>query len=91
MAEFKDYREQSRTSWGTEATSLTLEQLNAGAILRIADATEKMATNHVKLQNDYDYMRKDRDRYRERAERAERKITAMKGVITKLKKKSQPF
>ena len=84
---FKDYREQSRTQWGTEAASLTLDQLNTGAILRIADATEKMATNHVKLQDDYDYMRKDRDRYKERFERAENKIRGLKGAITKLKKR----
>jgi hypothetical protein len=85
---FKSYKEGSRTDWGRETEGgLTIEQINCGAILRIADATEKMATNHVRLQNDYDSMKRDRDYYMDRAHKAERSITAMKGVITKLKKR----
>lgn len=92
---FRNYREGTKANWGktdhsvknpTEV-SLTLEQINTGCFLRIADAMDKMAVNHVKLQNDYDYMRKSRDSYQLECERLRNSVRTMKGVITKLKKK----
>jgi hypothetical protein len=88
---FKDYRKESRSNWGATVQptqNLTLEQLNTGAILRIADATEAMAKNHQDLID-------ERDRYKQRFETAVeqrdtayRRISALQGVITKLKKKA---
>lgn len=90
----KGYRDESRKNYGTENANLTLAQVVAGAQLRTADAmesiaknTEAMAQNHVQLQSDYDYMREDRDYYRDQCKKQDRKIRALKGVITKLKNK----
>ena len=46
---FKNYKQESRKDWGTNQDSelLSIEQINLGAILRIADATEAMAKNRI--------------------------------------------
>lgn len=74
----------SRKDWtGTG----TVEEVNAGSLQRIADATEKMAAS-------YDAMRDDRDKYerwykdeRARREKRDRQISALRGVITRLKRR----
>lgn len=88
---FKSYREESKKDYGTEvenSENLTREQLEIGSLLRIADATEIIAQNYVKLQTDYEYMRSSRDKYKEESERMADRIKALKGVITKMKNKS---
>lgn len=85
---FKNYRDESRTNWGTsQECSLNLDQINTGAILRIADATEVMAKHHQDLINDRDWYKKRYEEGLEDLKKLDRKITAMKGVITKLKRK----
>jgi len=86
MADIKRYRDESRKHYGTSDEYLTIDQLNAGSLQRIADATEAMAKNHVQLQNDYNYMKISRDGYRELYEMERKRTKALKGVITKLKK-----
>lgn len=56
----KDYRDESRKNWGYDdqdgrAGSLSDEKIQLGAILRIADATEKMCVDRVKLERDLDF------------------------------------
>lgn len=87
---FKSYREESRVNWGTnidEKENISSEQISLGALLRIADASEAMAKNHLTLQDNYNFMKERRDYYRELSEKQERQIRALKGVITKLKRK----
>ncbi len=83
----KTLREHSRTGW-TAPDGATIEQINAGSLQRIADATEKMAAS-------YDALREDRDRYQRfykdgvlAIERRDLQISALKGVITKMRKKA---
>lgn len=85
---FKDYRKESRINWGSDQEkALTHEQINTGCLLRIADSVESMSVNHVKLQGDYNYMRKRRDALYEENEKLKKSIVGLKGVIGKLKKK----
>lgn len=43
---WQNYRDESRKQWGvTQNGSLDIEQINCGAMLRIADAVEKMASS----------------------------------------------
>ena len=81
----KSYRKESRTDWGTSDDKVTLEQINTGAILRIADATEAMAKNHVQLQAERDRLQQWYDQERERAAKLERSNAALRGQITRLK------
>lgn len=77
-------RESSRREW---ASRDTVQEIGGGALQRIADAVEKMAQS-------YDRMRDDRDRWQRRAnesqaeaERLARRIAALKGTITRMKRK----
>ena len=81
--------EQSRVAWHNESgqNRCTNEDIQTGALQRIANATEAMAADYVK-------MREERDRYKQyyldaRAakDKLYRRISALQGVITKLKKK----
>lgn len=52
---WKSYKEGSRANWGVETDNdnpLNIEQIQTGAILRIADATEAMAKRHIELLDD---------------------------------------
>lgn len=77
-------REASKKAWAAPDTP-TLDWINTGSLQRIADATEKMASS-------YDAMESSRNYYRERTaalsgqfESARRRISSLKGVITKMR------
>ena len=84
---FKNYREESKKGWGTvRDDELSPEQIQLGALLRIADASEKMEQRHTELIA-------DRDRYeawfqgeRRASVTLARQLAAAKGQITKLKR-----
>lgn len=84
----KSFREGSRKDYGvdSEDNGLTLKQLNTGALLRIADATEKMCLDREKLERDYQYMRDSRDRYRTQLDTERRRSAALRGVIARMKR-----
>jgi hypothetical protein len=82
MSTLRDY---SRRAWTGQ--SKTIEEINAGSLQRIADACELMCKDREKLERDYKWMRESRDEYRLRYRNAERSRAALRGQITKLKKK----
>lgn len=84
-----NYKEASRLSWSNlhDSNYPGSDLINMGSLQRIADATEMMTKNYIDLQRNYDYMKSDRDNLRERYREMERKLSALKGVITKLKAK----
>ena len=83
----KDTREQSRRATTTEI--INFNALNCGSLQRIADATELMASNYIALQNERDkYKRWFEEESAIRYKMAKR-MAALSGVITKLKKKAQ--
>lgn len=83
----ESYRKESRKDWiAVGAAVPTLEQLQFGAIQRIADATELMAKRHSELIGEKERAENSRDYWRREAERLSRRINALRGQITKLKK-----
>ncbi|MFD1770835.1 hypothetical protein [Sphingobacterium suaedae] len=59
----KDYRDESRKSWGYDdqdgrSGTLNIDRIQLGAILRIADATEKMSADRVRLERDLDFYKR---------------------------------
>ncbi len=87
MSTFKPYREGSRTNWGSDQdSSLTIEQINCGALLRIADATELMAKRYQELINQREQFERSANYWRAQHDRMQRRLIAAKGQITKLKK-----
>lgn len=85
---FKDYRVQTREiQWGTtQDTTLTTEQINIGCLLRIADATEKMAQRYDELINSRDYFKREVDRLRRENDRLGRSNASLRGHLKRAKK-----
>lgn len=85
----KSYREQSRNiNWGTDKTgnSLTLEQINCGSLLRIADAAEIMAKNHQQLIDERDRYKQWYEQERKTNQRLLNSNAGLRGYIKRLKK-----
>lgn len=88
MSDFQNYREESRKNWGTDKEkNLTIEQINCGSMLRMADAAEKMASSYTEMQRQRDmYKSLLRERQAE-CRRLSKTIAGLRGYITKLKRK----
>jgi hypothetical protein len=89
---WKDYREESRTLWGTKIEQdkpIDRESITLGAILRIADATELMALNYTKLQTEAEKYKRWYDRECEVSKGLAKRVSALQGVITRIKKKAK--
>jgi hypothetical protein len=85
MANMRELSKQSFIS----SKGNTIEAINCGSLQRIADATELMSKNYVQLQKGKEYYQKAYCEKRDQNERLYRQISAMKGVITKLKNKAK--
>jgi hypothetical protein len=79
-------RDASRNNWISNGS---VDHIDSGSLQRIADACEKMAAS-------YDRMRESRDRYErmykqmcDSVENRDRTIGALRGVITRMKRKEQ--
>lgn len=86
---FKSYRKESRKDWGetNDSSLLTIEQINTGAMLRIADATEAMAKNYVALQAEAERYKRWYEEERRESASLRRRNIALRGQITKLRKR----
>jgi len=80
MATMKDV---SRQEWNGERTK---EDINAGSLQRIADATEKMAQSYVALIEERERYKRWYENQRDLVQIERRSNSALRGVITKLKK-----
>ena len=88
MGEFKNYRQESRSNWGTsDKDGLTIEQISLGAQLRMADALDVIAKDKQKLEDDYKYMSERCHYWRLEYEKLRDMYRAQKGLVTKLRKK----
>ena len=56
---------------------------------RIADATELMAKDHAKLIRDLEFAERSRKSWMENCDRLSKKVSALRGVITRLKNKNK--
>lgn len=85
---FHSYREGSRTNWGVIKgdAKLTIEQINCGALLRIADAVELMAKRYTDLIDQRDHQQRRADRLEESLYRLHRSNAALRGHLKRAKK-----
>lgn len=84
---FKPYRDETRKNWGCTDRQPDNDELKLGALLRIADATEVMAREYQRLINERDMYKRQYENARERGYRLERSNAALRGQITKLRKR----
>lgn len=89
-------KDASRNDYWANGATATIQELQLGAVQRIADAQEriaansdKMASNYTRLQSDLDYYKRLATERREENRRLGRRINALHGVITKLKNKKK--
>lgn len=86
-----DIKQATKTNWVTDATNQSgypgHENIKLGCLQRIADATEAMAANFIKLQNDVDYYKRRYTEESEAGQRLARRNAALRGVINRMKKK----
>lgn len=75
--------------WANDDSSWanTLEAINASSLVRIANSMETVAKRHTELISERDYYYAEHKRQVGKREALERKVAALKGVITKLKVK----
>lgn len=81
----KDLKKLSKGGFTVDTNSL--EAFSTSCLMRIADATELMASNYLKLQNDLDFYSKRCKEHRQIIESKNRTIASLKGHITRLKNK----
>jgi len=80
-------REDSRIDYTGEKT---VEHLKLGALQRIADASEKMALRYTELIDKASRLERGNKSLYAQIEQQKRTIAALKGQITKLKRKLVP-
>lgn len=83
-------KDASKAVYHTNSYPATYQEIQTGAIQRITEACESMAVNHRKLMADLEYYTM---KYREQIafrERAERQVSALRGVITRMKRRATP-
>lgn len=84
--ENKTFKEISKGDWHAANGPVSNEQIKIGALQRIADASEIMAQNHIRLQNERDQYKRWYEEERKRCEKLKRSNAGLQGVITKLKR-----
>lgn len=86
MAEFKNYREESRRGWGnTQDQALSMEQITLGAVLRIADAVEKMAQRYTELIGQRDYWERQAVTAQKALDTERRRAASLRGHLKRKK------
>jgi len=74
-----------KARYGPSGNAFTY-QINTGSLQRIADATEKMAKSYTDMERSRDQWRCWYDKEEARRHRAYRRLSATRGVVTKLKR-----
>lgn len=88
MAEFKSFREHSKTNYGQNRNEkATVDEINTGSLQRIADATEKMASNYTQMQKELENYKILYEENRKEIAGLHRTIITLKGRLTRAKKK----
>jgi len=82
----KNFKEESKKDWGSDqSTSLSIEQINCGAILRIADATEKLAFKYTQMEKDLAWYKEQYSNKTREIARLNRVAAALRGHMKRTK------
>lgn len=84
--EKKHYKEESKKNYYSSTGEMTNEQLQTGALMRIADASEIMAKNNSQLMEDAKYWKERYLGVSKYSDKQSKSISALRGHITRLKK-----
>ena len=84
---FNAYKDETRKNWGCTDRQPDTNELKLGALMRIADATEVMAREYQKLISERDMYKRMYDGARASRDHFDRSNAALRGQITKLRKR----
>lgn len=87
-------REDLKQDYKKFSGEITVTEIKIGCLQRIADATELMSKGYLDMRKEIERLEADSKMYRnwyqewvQRCNRRDRQIAALRGVITKMKKK----
>lgn len=87
MAEQKKYKAESKKDWGvTTNDQLSMQELQFGAILRIADAVEKIALDKISLEANLKFYKDLANKRLEEIDSLKRARDSYKGKFNRLKR-----
>jgi hypothetical protein len=81
-----NYKVQSRLEWSRETSQLTTEEIQLGAVLRIADATESMAANYTRLQDELDRYKRWYAEEKNAGKRLSQSNASLRGHLGRMKR-----
>jgi hypothetical protein len=84
---FTPYKDETRKNYGCTDRLPDTNELKLGALMRIADATEAMAKNYTALIAERDRLKQWYESEQRLRQRLERSNAALRGQITKLRKR----
>ena len=87
MGDFKSYKEDSKKNYGTYSDALTLEQINTGVLMRIADSVEKMEQPYLRLIREMEYYRDQTKKLKYENDFLKNSNRGLKSYITRIKNK----
>jgi len=87
----KDLKTLSKQNWtlAEGKDKPNLDQINTGCLQRIAEATEAMAQNYLRLQSDVEYLSRRNKLLISENDHLKRSAATYRGKYNSLKKKSQ--
>lgn len=89
MNEKRYYRDEAKKNWHRgDGGAPDLEQLKFGALQRIADALEVSVREHEQLKRSHEWYKECYDKHIKKIATLERRVAALRGVITKMKRKA---
>lgn len=84
----KYWDEKSRSRWfNTDGSEPDCERIAVGCLQRIADAVERMSGSYRELADERDRYKRNWEYVKDDREHLRLSVAALRGVITKLKKK----
>ena len=87
----KDFKTLSKQNWtlAEDKDKPNLDQINTGCLQRIAEATEAMAQNYLRLQSDVEYLSRRNKLLISENDHLKRSAATYRGKYNSLKKKSK--
>lgn len=70
-----------------KSDNFTYEEINTGSMLRIADAVETVSRRYSDLLSEVEQQKRTTEYYRQRLQKMERRVNALRGVITRMKRR----
>lgn len=79
----------SKKEWAHSGENPSIQDIELGALLRIADSTEKMAVNHAELIRSRDMYKGFYEQARLTLKLRDRQIAALRGHLSRAKRKQE--